>query len=144
MPDTVRSVALDRRKRRILRDFDKRATHYHRALGAARPTEGDQIEVTERIELRLAIPLWWPLVLPLMKRALRSPDRTPRVRWWWPREIVTATTAQLVSAVCVLSVMTGYLGVIIGQTITFAAADFGDGDGAQANTLAAVKPVFLP
>jgi MFS family permease len=119
---------------------------YRRCLGPPRPAPtAGMFEVDERIEARLAIPLWWPLFNPLMKRALRSPDRTPRLRWWWPREVVSAQTSQLVAAVCVLSVMSGYLGVLIGQTITFAAADFGAGDAAQANTLAAVRVgVLLP
>lgn len=120
--------------------------HYRRTLGPARPgAQPGTFEVTERTEAALAIPLWWPVVQPLMKRALRSADRAPRVRWWWPREVVPAQTSQLVATVCVISVMTGYLGVIIGQTITFAAAQFGSGDGAQANTLAAVRVgVLLP
>jgi MFS family permease len=128
--------------------------HYTRTLGPPQPidqagpeangsrpagTDDQRFTVTERTSFTLAVPLWWPLIQPLMKRALRSPERTPRTRWWWPREVVAAQTTSLVGASCVISVMAGYLGVIIGQTITFAAQDFGNDDAAQANTLAAVR-----
>ncbi len=113
--------------------------HYRRSLSTPRALPDDRFEVTEETSFALAIPLWWPLVQPLMKRALRSTERTPRLRLWWPREVMAAQTTSLVAAICVISVMTGYMGVIIGQTITFAAEDFGSGDSAQANTLAAVR-----
>ncbi len=111
---------------------------YRRTLTTA--AEGsDRYRVTEATDFRLAVPLWRPLLTPLMGRALAETDRTPRARWWWPQEVVPATTSRLVSAICVISVLAGYMGVVIGQTITFAAEDFGRDDGAQANTLAAVR-----
>ena len=93
--------------------------HYSRTLGPPRPlaqtspgTNGSDSEagttsangseaglgaeqrfaVAEKTSFTLAIPLWWPLVQPLMRRALRSPERTPRLRWWWPREVIAAQT----------------------------------------------------
>ena len=110
---------------------------YQRSLSVASGADGH--EVTETTDYALAVPVWSPLVRPLMSRALASTDRTPRRRWWWPREVVSPATSNLVATLCVISVMTGYLGVLIGQTITFAAADFGVGDGVEANTLAAVS-----
>ncbi|MEM9615070.1 MAG: MFS transporter [Actinomycetota bacterium] len=111
---------------------------YRRTLDVA-PDGPDRYRVTESTDFRLAIPLWRPLLTPLMRRALAEDDRRPRSRWWWPAEVVPETTSRLVSAICVISVLAGYLGVIIGQTITFAAEDFGNDDGDQANTLAAVR-----
>lgn len=111
---------------------------YRRSLTIA-DVQAGRHQVTERIDFTLAVPLWRPLINPLMKRDLRSTRREPRPRWWWPSQIVAARTATLVSVLCVFGLITGYLGVIIGQTITFAARDFGNGDSAQANTLAAVR-----
>ncbi|MEL7208855.1 MAG: hypothetical protein AAGK32_11615, partial [Actinomycetota bacterium] len=111
---------------------------YRRTLAVTEQADG-RFEVVEATRFRLAIPLWRPLFTPLMRRALADTARQPRRRWWWPAEVVADTTSRLVAAICVISVLTGYLGVIIGQTITFAAEDFGRGDGAQANTLAAVR-----
>jgi MFS family permease len=113
--------------------------HYRRTLIV------DGGTVIERTEFALATLVWSPLIGLLMRRALADLDRRPRARIWWPREVVTRRTATLVSVLAVVSVMTGYLGVIIGQTITFAAEDFGAGDSAQANTLAAVRVgVLIP
>lgn len=112
---------------------------YSRTLHVEEKVDEEHREVTETISFSLAIPLWWPLVLPLMRRALRDTNRTPRSRWWWPREVVPSQTSSLVAAICVISVMTGYLGVIIGQTITFVTEDFGSDDRAQGQTLAAVR-----
>ena len=112
-------------------------THYHRSLEVEPLADG--YRVTETTHYTLATPVWSILIRWPMSRALRSYDRRPRRRWWWPQEVVSARTATLVSSLCVISVMFGYLGVIIGQTIAFAAADFGSSDSAEANTLAAVR-----
>jgi len=111
---------------------------YHRTLEVHPDTAGRH-RVTERTEFSLAVPLWGPVVRPLMARALADTNRRPRNRWWWPAEVVGRRTSELIGALCVISVMAGYLGVVIGQTITFAAADFGRTDAAQANTLAATR-----
>ncbi|MEZ5339901.1 MAG: hypothetical protein R2706_00160 [Acidimicrobiales bacterium] len=75
----------------------------------------------------------------LMKRALVDLDRTPRQRWWWPKAVMTTTTTTMVATLTILSIMAGYLGVVIGQTITFAVAQFGASDTQQGDTLAAVR-----
>ena len=97
------------------------------------------VAVTERTEFELAIPVWRPLFTPLMRRALRSLDRSPRRRWWWPREVIDARTTTLLGLLVTLSVIAGYLGTVISQTIAFAAAEFDAGRTAQGNTLAAVR-----
>lgn len=95
--------------------------------------------VTETTEFKLAIPLWWVYLILLFRRALADLDRRPRKRFWWPREVVDADTSRLMGAVGTIGAMSGYMGVLIGQTITFAARDFGVSDSGQANTLAATR-----
>lgn len=95
--------------------------------------------VDETTDFALDIPIWAPLFHPLMKRALAETDRHPRRRWWWPAEVLPALSARLLAALSVLGVIAGYLGVLIGQTITFAAEEFGADDAAQGRTLAAVR-----
>ncbi len=103
-------------------------------------TEGvDGHHIAETTDFRLAMPLWWPLFTPLMKRALRDPDRRPRPRWWWPKDVLPTDSAVLVSVLMVIAVVAGYLGVVISQTLTFAAEEFGADDAAQGRTLAAVR-----
>lgn len=99
----------------------------------------DGVRVGERTSFALDIPLWAPVFHPLMRRALGETDRTPRRRWWWPQEILPAVSARLLGALSVLAIISGYLGVLIGQTITFVAEDFGANDAAQGRTLAAIR-----
>lgn len=96
-------------------------------------------EVTESIEFRLAMPVWRLLFTPLMSRALSESDRTPRRRRWWPQEVLSTRSTTLLSLLAVMSVIGGFLGVILGQTISFAAEDFGVKTSDQANTLAAIR-----
>jgi MFS family permease len=113
---------------------------YRRQLHATPVEDGSgRSEVREDIDFELAIPVWRPLFRPLMRHALRHPDRTPRGRWWWPREVVGQETTTLIGLLVVLAVIGGYLGTVISQTITFAAAQFDAGRTAQGNTLAAVR-----
>ncbi|MFT7600958.1 MAG: MFS family permease [Acidimicrobiales bacterium] len=103
-------------------------------------SDADTIEVREKIEYKLAIPFWGVLFRPFVSKALVDLDRRPRGRWWWPSaEVVTEQTARLIAVVAVISIAAGYLGVLIGQTITFAAKEFGASDGTQGRTLAAIR-----
>jgi MFS family permease len=118
-------------------------SRYERTLTFDPPLHGDTIAaggtVTERTRFKLAIPLWWPYLILLFRRAVANTDRQPRKRWWWPKEVITADTARLMGTIGVIGAMAGYMGVLIGQTITFAARDFGVDDGAQANALASTR-----
>ncbi len=113
-------------------------SHYRRTIEILPQTDG-LIRLQETTDFRLAIPVWRHLFTPLMLRGLMDLDRTPRRRRWWPEEVLTTRTTTLLSVLAVLSVVAGYLGVIIGQTITFAAKEFGANDSLQANTLAALR-----
>lgn len=101
--------------------------------------DGDRLRVDERTRFALDIPVWAPLFHLLMKRALAEADRSPRARWWWPQQVLPAVSARLLGCISVLSIIAGYLGVLIGQTITFAAEEFGANDAAQGRTLAAIR-----
>jgi len=111
--------------------------HYRRWLVIDTPAPGGQI--TEHYEYQLAAGLWSPLINQGIKRALRTTDRRPKRRWWWPGDVVSAETTRLVSLLVLVSITSSYLGVIVGQTITFAAEDFGASDQAQSNALAATR-----
>lgn len=95
--------------------------------------------IDETIDFKLAIILWPFLFNPMMKRALADADRRPKGRWWWPQAVIGEQTTRLVSLLSILSIVAGYLGVVISQTIAFAARDFDVGDDVQSNTLAAIR-----
>jgi MFS family permease len=115
-------------------------TLYRRSLEVGPESGSDGMyDVTETIDFKLAIPLWSPIFRPLMKRALADPDRRPRSRWWWGRDVIPAHTTTLLSVVAIIGVVAGYLGVVIGQTITFATQEFGSDQADQGWTLAGVR-----
>ncbi len=143
--DLVREVATESNgTRHVFELTEGPFTHYRRTVTINQVEKSPGVETsfptaTEEVEYRLAIPLWWPYLWLFFRQALKSPDRRPRRRWWWPKEVVSAETARLIAVAGTIGTMAGYLGVIIGQTITFASRDFGAADNAQANTLAAVR-----
>lgn len=111
---------------------------YERSL-SVEPVDHSTYKVDERTEFKLAIPVWGGIFVPLMKRALVDTDRQPRPRWWWPQELIDSQATTILAVVAVISVAAGYLGVLIGQTITFAAEEFGANDADQGRTLAAIR-----
>ncbi len=107
--------------------------------GSAAGQSTAPITVTETTEYKLALPIWWPYLWLPMRFALASQDRNPRRRMWWPKAVVPASISRLICYLATIGAMAGYMGVLIGQTLTFAASDFGIDDDVQANTLAAVR-----
>lgn len=115
---------------------------YRRTVEVAPAGEGRH-EVTSTAEFRLAIPYWaWLLALPV-RSALRRPNRS--MPWWGPADRIDARAATVLGALCATSVVVGYLGTSITQTITYVSDDFGlEGDTPQTVALAVVRlAVFL-
>lgn len=108
---------------------------YERTLRSA-PADGG-LAVTERTDFTLAIPGWGIVFRGVMRRALARP-RGHRP-WWAPPDRFDATTTVALSALAGLTLIAGYLGTLITQTIAFAADEFGASDRDQGITLAAVR-----
>ncbi len=146
--DTAAAEELDRPRSDLLverfdddgvyRQVDGPFRVYERRISLEDLGDG-QTHVHERTNFRLDVPLWAPLFHPLMKRALAETYRSSHRRWWWPAEVLPAVSARLLGALSVLAVIAGYMGVLIGQTITFAAEEFGANDASQGRTLAALR-----
>jgi len=119
---------------------------YRRTLRVAtRPTPaGAAHEVHEEIRFRLALPYWGWLFVPVVRRELgRLPpagaDEPRRTPWWAPPDRFEPRAASVLALLCTLALVSGYLGTLITQTITFAADRFDASDRAQGTTLAAVR-----
>ncbi|CAN5241790.1 hypothetical protein BH20ACT3_BH20ACT3_09590 [soil metagenome] len=105
--------------------------------------------VTETTHWSLAVPIWGPLFRPLVRRLLsrdaaprapRDPSESPPMPpWWSPPARLEARSAEVLSLLCGLSLLAGYLGPVINQTITLAADEFGASNAAHGTTLAAVR-----
>ncbi|MGE3619384.1 MAG: MFS transporter [Acidimicrobiia bacterium] len=100
---------------------------------------GPDGSVVEEVRFRLAVGVWPFVFAPLYRRGLRRRWPAGRSPWWAPAERIDATSAGTLGLLCVLAVITGYLGTLITQTITFAVDEFGASDRAQGATLAAVR-----
>jgi MFS family permease len=93
--------------------------------------------VTERITYELATPGWgWVFGWPVRRRLARP--GTERA-WWMPGDRLDPTTSLALSALAALTLIAGYTGTLITQTITFAADEFGASDRAQGTALASVR-----
>lgn len=125
--------------------------HYERKLDVETTGPGRH-RVTETTNWSLAIPIWGGLFRPLVGRMLHrhaEPSPAPpedgaaghefRSPWWSPPARFDARSAQVLSRLCFLSLLAGYLGTIISQTLTFAADEYGSSTTAQGTTLALIR-----
>lgn len=108
---------------------------YERTLDAVRDGEGWVVQETYRF--RLAVPWWGWLFGPAFRRSLRR--RHEHQPWWAPPVRLDARAAHVLGLLGMASVVAGYLGSLLSQTITFAAGDFGADRAAQGTVLAAVR-----
>ncbi len=122
-------------------------TRYERRLAVEPDGDGRHV-VTERVEWELAIPIWGRLFRPLVAKLFSArelvvdgdPDApAPRPPWWSPPDRLDARASAMVARLCALSLVTGYLGTVLTQTITFAADEFGATKSAQGATLASAR-----
>ncbi len=105
--------------------------------------------VTETTTWELAIPIWSRLFRRMVGRMvsrrgvaptpLRPDEEAPAPPWWSPPARLDARSAQVLSRLCGLALLSGYLGTIITQTLTFAGDEFGASTTARGATLAAVR-----
>jgi MFS family permease len=116
---------------------------WERTVDVAEPASlrrPDRIAATERIEFRLALPVWGFVFTPLLVRSLkRRRGGTSRMPWWAPPTRLDARAANVLALLCVLSLFAGYLGTLLTQTNTFFKEEFGVDDGAIGWTLAVVR-----
>ena len=104
--------------------------------GAATAT----VTVTEDIDFRLPPATWRFLLTPAIRTALRRrPEARRRLPWWYPPQRPDARAATTLGMLATLSIVVGYHGTLLTQTMTYAASEFGVGTAAQGNAFAAVR-----
>ncbi len=102
-------------------------------------THRDDGSVQEAVDFRLAKAVWPFPFVGLYRSGLRRRLAPGQVPWWAPADRFDATSATVLGLLGVLVLLTGYLGTLLTQTITFAADEFGSSNSAQGATLAAVR-----
>lgn len=104
------------------------------------PPGGDpRCRVRQTVEYELDIPWFGWMFGWAVRRRLAALEPRHGWPWWSPPERISREGAVALAALCLLSMVTGYLGTILTQTITFAAREFGADKGAQSVALASVR-----
>jgi MFS family permease len=102
------------------------------------PVDG-AVEGTEVTDFRLALPVWEVLLRWPMKRALARRWEEGHTPWWSPPDRLDERQATVLALLCLFVMISGYLGTVITQTITFAADEFDASRGDQGTVLAGVR-----
>jgi MFS family permease len=111
-------------------------SRYERALAVVDHGDGRHT-VTHRVEFQLAVGWWWRLFIrPVIRTLRRAGGKSP---WWAPPQVLDAQAAAALASLAYLSIVGGYLGTLITQSLTYAADEFGADDGQQATTLAVIR-----
>jgi len=97
------------------------------------------VQLSQRVHYRLAVPFWAPIFRAPLRRQLRRPPHEGTTPWWAPPVLVDARAATVLSLLCLVGLVAGYLGTLISQTLTYAADQFGAGTGPQGTLLASVR-----
>ncbi len=85
----------------------------------------------------IRIPIWGALFAwPIRKRLAKAPGRSA---FWAPPDPIDTKAMTVLAVLAVIGVAGGYLGTLIGQTLTFAAEEFGNDDSDQGWLLAATR-----
>jgi len=114
--------------------------HYRRTVSVApTPDAHGRYDVTETTEFQLAIPVWGGLFNPLFKRMIRHPPDPDKPVWFLPPDHMSRRATEVLSLLCVFSVITGYLGVLLSQTNAFFQKDFGASNTDIADVQIAVR-----
>jgi MFS family permease len=96
--------------------------------------------VTQQFDYRLPPGTWRFLMNHPMRQALRRPPRSDgRLPWWYPPQRPDARAASVLGMLAALSLVVGYNGTLLTQTMSFAADEFGAGTAAQGGAFAAVR-----
>jgi MFS family permease len=99
----------------------------------------DRVVVEERTDFTIDAPVWRWLALIPTRQALRRWPRPEVLPWWHPPDRFDRRAAVVLSLLCTIALVGGYLGTLITQTITFAADEFGADRSDQGAILAVTR-----
>lgn len=111
---------------------------YRRSVTYAADGRG-QVDLTQQVRLQVGIPGFsWLFAYPLRAHTARigALGNSP---WWAPPARLPRRSAVVLSTLCLLTVTVGYLSSLLADTLTYAAADFHAGRGAQGVALGVVE-----
>jgi MFS family permease len=100
---------------------------------------GQAFQVSQTVDFRLALPFFGWMFVPLVRAHLGRVVPTDRRPWWSPVDRLDAVAANTLGSVMAMSFVVSYCVVLITQTMTFVAEDFGVSTGGQGFALAIVR-----
>jgi putative MFS transporter len=109
----------------------------HTGTGGTR--SGGTVTVTQVFDYRLPQGTWPFLMNRPFRAALRRPRPDGKLPWWYPPQRPDARGATVLGLLATLSLIVGYHGTLLTQTMTFAADEFGADTAAQGDAFAAVR-----
>ena len=114
--------------------------HYERRVTVT-PAPGGEgtATVVQAFDYRLP-PGTWPFLLNRpIAAALRRPRPSGKLPWWFPPQRPDARGATVLGLLATLSLIVGYHGTLLTQTMTFAADEFGASTASQGDAFAVVR-----
>jgi MFS family permease len=119
-------------------------TRYRRTV-VVTPAGDDRqplVRIRSEADYRLDVPYFGVLLAIPVRRAMRVVGAPSP--WWGPADRLDRRATAVLATLCAASVVAGFLGTSITQTITYAVDDFGiTGDRAQGTALAVVRLAML-
>jgi len=103
----------------------------------------DEVDVEQTVDYDLAIPLFGLLFALPYKRVLARLGHPGGSPWWAPPEALNPRAAAMLAALCALTGVAVYPGVLMTQTIEFAREELGFSKQAQSIALAALRADVL-
>lgn len=115
--------------------------HAYRRTVIAEPADADgRSRVTQRLEMAVAIPYWnWLFGPPLRNHLGKFSAPNQKSPVWFPPDTMDSTASTALARLGVIAFVIGYGSVLLSQTITYAAGEFGANKGAQGIALASVR-----
>jgi len=98
-------------------------SQYRRTLTVEPGKTPDSHQVTEETTWRVGVPVFWFIFWVPFWLHVRSGQQKTRP-WWAPAGRLDARAGYVIGLLGVLAVVNGYIGTVIGQTLTFAADEF--------------------
>jgi MFS family permease len=117
----------------------------YRRVVTYEPVDGDRFAVRQRVELTDGgdTGFWGHLVGPLLVGHLARIGPDTHVPFWFPPDQLDQRAVVALSRLATLGFVLGYTTILISQTITYAAEEFGANKSAQGIALASVRADVL-
>ncbi len=96
---------------------------YSRSLSVSPGDTPETYSVIEEVTWKLSLPVFWILLWFPFWWSVRGGQKNPRP-WWAPAGRLDARASRAIGLLGVIAIVNGFLGSVIGQTLTFAADEF--------------------